>query len=292
MNFKKMISLLLTVISLAISGLAYAHPAIIVDNSSALMSKDTYDEDSIYCNVSDITLKRKATKTLKALDWNGKKLTKVTWRSANKKIATVSSGGKVKAIAAGRTWIIIEKKGLQPCYVMVSVKPGAKDPALLSGKDAYIKYGGVKVKRATTEARVKRILPKPQRHVDYSNNICLYYGSTSYKKAHTILSFEAFTSPTTALNSVLARAKSPVKTSRGIGVGATLKKVQAAYGKPSQIIKSYKASDGKKYTLYVYNYERYTGEVPDIGCECFYFNSKSKVAMMEIIWYDLGIPMM
>ena len=105
-------------------------------------------------NASSTKLYIKGTKTLKITG----KVGKATFKSSNKKIATVTSGGKIKAKKNGKCTITVKSNGVtMKCKVTVK-KPylNKKSITLVKGKTAQLKITG-KVGKATFKSSNKKV---------------------------------------------------------------------------------------------------------------------------------------
>ena len=226
------------------------------------------DDPCININKHDLTLQKGKSETLKASLIPGGKSVSVKWKSSNSKIATVSSSGKVTAVAPGIAVITIEsntyygygdKTGRShECYV--TVQGGSKDAKPIGTSDRIYYYAKTKLTAPTSN--LKDALAKIQKSIggnsyseaaDYEMGTYegLIFGSTVVSKAHTDI-YVHRNEKGYYLNFgyVAWNNKSPIKTNRGIEIGSTKSKVQQQYGLPTYTDQY--TQDGKVYEVFTY----------------------------------------
>ena len=71
----------------------------------------TASKNKVSLNYSTLTIKKGKSATLKARKSSSLKKKGLVWTSSNKKVATVDSKGKIKAIKNGKTNITVKVKG-------------------------------------------------------------------------------------------------------------------------------------------------------------------------------------
>ncbi len=132
-------------------------------NTSYPMSGQDYDistleeaeVDGVKLNKDSLTIKKGKSSKLKAtVSPSNAGNTKVTWKSSNKKVATVTSGGKVKAKKAGTCIITVTTKDggyTAKCYVTVYNKEVKVKKVSLNKKKATLDIGG----QITLKAKIK-----------------------------------------------------------------------------------------------------------------------------------------
>lgn len=232
-----------------------------------------YGEEIVDLNKHNLSLKKGKTATLKATIKPGGKTLKVTWKSSNPKIAKVSSKGKITAVAPGVAIITATAKkysfdidgsgSSNECYV--TVKAGSKDPKPIGDNDRTYYYGKTRLKAPTIEGNYEKALAEVKRKIggysyveyeypDVDDDIDGYkytgliYGSKIVNKAHTDIYFSKYLRYSGY--GFVAKGKSPIKTYRGITIGAKKSAVQKKYGLPTEIYQ-YK-DQGKTYERYIY----------------------------------------
>lgn len=112
----------------------------------------TVKEPSIRLSSSKTSIYKDCTKTLTATV-KGKSQT-VTWSSDNKKIATVSSAGKVTGIAAGTATITAKANGVTAKCTITVLKPTIK----LSGSSGSVYKGCLKKLTATVKGKSQTVV--------------------------------------------------------------------------------------------------------------------------------------
>ena len=203
---------------------------------------DYQDYQIVHLNKHELTLNKGQTYTLKAYILPSGKSVSVKWISSNPKIAKVSSSGKVTAIAPGSVMIMagsneyaefLDETGYSAeCYI--TVQGGAKDVKPMGISDRTYSYGkytftAVTSKQSEALAKIKKSIGGYTFNGD-EFGIGLLLGSNDESKAHT-----GFFVADNYLYRFVAREKSPIKTSRGIMVGAKKSTVQQKYGLPTMI---------------------------------------------------------
>ena len=198
-------------------------------------------------NKHDMTLKKGKTETLKAVLRPSGEPVSVFWYSSNPKIATVSTSGKVKAIAPGITVIstgsllyegIYDQTGFSGvCFV--TVQGEAKDAKPLGVNDYTYNYGKTKLTAPTGNynAAIANVLKsvggfsflENQEGLGYYEGV--YLGSNDRKKAHTEIYILSNDKGPIGYG-YYASGKSPIKTSRGIAIGTKKSVVKQQYGLP------------------------------------------------------------
>ena len=216
----------------------------------------------------DLTLQKGKSEILKARLIPSGKSVSVTWKSSNPKIATVSSSGKVTAVATGTAIITIESKNYNTwgdktgrsdeCFV--TVQNGSKDAKPIGTSDRTYYYGKTKLTAPTTNledalAKVKKSIGgySYSEIADYEMGTYegLIFGSTVVSKAHTdIYVHHNEKGYYFKFGYVAWNNKSPIKTNRGIEIGSTKSKVQQQYGLPTYTDQY--TQDGKIYEVYTY----------------------------------------
>jgi len=183
----------------------------------------------------------------------------VKWVSTNPKIAKVSSSGKVTAAAPGTTMIWAESNEYFDNHVdetgysaecIVTVQGGAKDAKPLGMSDRTFSYGKFTFTAVTSKhnealAKIKKnIGGYTQSDGEYGSTLLL--GSKDIDNAHTLI----FIDEGYGLYRIYARGISPLKTSRGISVGAKKSTVQQKYGLPT--LSNQYTDEGKAYEEFIY----------------------------------------
>jgi hypothetical protein len=167
----------------------------------------------------------------------------VKWESSNPKIAKVSQSGKVTAVAPGTVFVDVYSEDYNYVWdqCWVTVPGGAKDPKPLGLNDWIYYYG--KTKLTAPASKYYEALIKIQKSIGgylfvYGGSDAyltgLLYGSKNYYNAHTFIYIEGDEENADGFG-ISACGKSPIKTSRGIMVGAKKSTVQQKYGLPSHI---------------------------------------------------------
>lgn len=247
--------------------------------NSAIQPKAKKD---LYVSPYKHTLKKGKTKTLKAVNASGKSVSKVKWSSTNKKVATVSSSGKVKGVAQGTVFIIAKKSGYNDGVALITVKGSSKDPKILSTSDARFTYKGVLIKPSYSYSKTKGLLPAAYATSDDHDNYGLSFGSSNFNKAHTNIWY--WGDDPAYINSFYATGKSPLKTNRGIAIGSKLSTVKKKYGQPTEIAEGKDGKTKVQFHIYVQDFKDYILQVT------FCINkSTGKVLYMrnDYTWYDL-----
>jgi len=199
------------------------------------------DDPFLDLNKHTLTLAKGKSETLKAFVNPSGKSVSVTWESTNPKIAKVSSSGKITAVAPGIAviWAISDKYpaigdknfgGSDLCWVTVLGGPNDVKPLTTSERTYF--YGNTKFTAPTGNyktalANIKKSIGGYE-YSDGSFVMGLLFGSQDKNKAHTnIYVFD--------LNEFILEAKgsSPIKTSRGIGIGTKKSTVLQMNGLPT-----------------------------------------------------------
>lgn len=260
-----------------------------------------YDEDGysegLSFSTSTITLKVGATLTVKPAAGTSKK--GVKFASNNKKVAKVTSAGKITAVAPGVTAIFITGDNASDRGLIVTVKgKKSKDPTPINSSDRKFYVGKKRYSMSTSLTSLKKTV-KSGKTQKYSDKYELYtdetrrkektfkYQTYSVKKSGKSLHYSGYETIFEYLVSggdqrligIYASGKSAFKTARGIKIGDKLSKVKSTYGTPS-----YPAWKGKKgsktYTCYSYfNYDYSLANFfdPDMVSVDFVVDSKNKV---------------
>ena len=209
-------------------------------------------------NKHDLTMAKGKTATLKAfLNPSGKSI-KVEWKSSNPKIAKVSSAGKVTAVAPGTAIIRIFSNTYEPTYdqfgfsdeCYVTVQGSSKDAQPLGTGDRTYSYEKNTFQAPTSKYPEALTLVKKSiggnAYYDDSEEYVYYnglmFGSKDYNKAHTDIYITGTYDGYWYGFGVIARGKSPIKTSRGIAIETKKSVVQQKYGLPA--IAAYDSEDG------------------------------------------------
>jgi hypothetical protein len=224
------------------------------------------DREYIHLNKHDLTLTKGKSETLKASLMPSGKSVSVKWKSSNPKIATVSSSGKVTAVAPGIAVIQIwndeyhmdfDHTGYSDeCYV--TVQGGATDTKPLGTSDRTYFYSNTKLTASTS--KLKDALAKVKKSIggnSYSKGFQskdieetyegliygyfwdswegLLFGSKDASKAHTEIYVQAYEEggQYCKYGFVAWNNKSPIKTNRGIIIGSKKSSVQQKYGLPT-----------------------------------------------------------
>jgi len=213
----------------------------------------------IHISKHELTLKKGESYTLKASLLPSGKSVSVEWWSSNDKIAIVSNAGKVTAVAPGTAIIdarceeyyeVPDKTGFSnECFV--TVPGGSKDAKPLGTSDLTYSYGETKLTVPTSKYdeafdKVKKVIGGYTASGNkYASGQWVYYskgllkGSKDISKAHTIIYINRYG------YGFIARGASPIKTSRGIAIGANKNTVQQKYGTPT--LSDEYTMNGKKY---------------------------------------------
>jgi uncharacterized protein YutD len=266
-----------------------------------IQEKHKYDGDKpvIHLNKHDLTLSMGKSYTLKATLLPSGKSISVRWMSSNPMIAWVSSAGKVTAVSPGTVKIYAfsneysyytDQTGPSD-ECCITVPGGAEDAKLLGSNDWTYNYN--KTKLTVPNGKYSEALTNVKKSIGgnaYSYTGCkgfytsLIYGSKDIKKAHTeiyILSsgYEYFGA---GFN---AREKSPIKTNRGIAIGASESTVLEKYGFPSDIIGTWDY-EGRKCKLFYY-VTKAVGKNQYTDLSIYILESKGTVSMID---FYLGKP--
>ena len=251
------------------------------------------DSPIIHLNKHELKLTKGKSATLKAALMPGGAPVQVTWYSSNPNIAKVSGTGKVTAVGPGIAVIsaysekylgLGDQTGYSgECYV--NVQGGAKDARPLGTGDQAYSYGRTRLKAPT--GKYKEELANVKKRVGgnaYSENdyiTSLIYGSSVAGKAHTEIyivgsenSFYGF--------GFIARAKSPIRTSRGIGVGAKKSAILQKYGLPTHASYYTEDEDGNIFEAYQY-VAKAAGK--DMYIRMTFFFPESKYIVSEISFF-------
>ena len=199
------------------------------------------DNPLLHLNKNELTLNKGQSYTLKAHILPSRKSVSVKWISSNPKIAKVSSSGKVTAIAPGSVRIKaesneytgsteVDKNGYSDeCYI--TVLGDAKDIKPIGMSDWTYNYGkftftAVANKQIDALAKIKKSIGG---HTSYGHiyGIFLELRSKAGSKTHTVFCVDNHQ------YFFIAREESPIKTNRGIMVGAKKSKVLQKYGLPT-----------------------------------------------------------
>jgi len=234
-----------------------------------ISARHNYNGDYQYIHLSkhDLTLQKGKSETLKAVLIPSGQSVSVKWYSSNPKIAKVSSSGKVTAVSPGIAVIsagsdkhvgIGDQTGdSDECYV--TVLGGANDVKPLGISDQIFYYGKTKLKAPAGNyekaiANIKKSIGGYAYSEEGGYMTGLIFGSTNAEKAHTKIykigffdGFEGF--------GFSAIEMSPIKTSRGISVGAKKSEVLQKYGLPTETLdylEEEDEEDGKTYPVYLY----------------------------------------
>ena len=251
-------------------------------------------------NKHELTLKKGESETLKVfLNPSGKSLP-VSWYSGNPLIAKIDEkSGEVTAVAPGTTmvwassdkyWSTWDETGSsQVCYV--TVQGTSKDPKPLDTSDWTYKYQNTTltapIKKYSNElTNIKKSIggnsySKVDKY-DMFRVTGLIYGSTVINKAHTnIFIFKRTDGEGFMGYGFYACEKSPIKTSRGISIGAKKSTVQQKYGKVPYLT-SQCMEAGKTYDVFCY-------ETKVVGKSLFtvisFLFPKSKDTVSRILFY-------
>jgi len=217
------------------------------------------DEQIIHLSKHELTLKKGQSYTLKASLLPGGKSVSVKWVSTNPKVARVSSSGKVTAAAPGTTMIWAESDEYFDNHVdetgysaecIVTVQGSATDAKPLGTSDRIFSYGRFTFTAVTSKHN--EALVKIQKNIggyiqsdgEYGSNLLL--GSKDIYNAHTCI----YTDEGYGFYRIFARGISPLKTSRGITVGAKKNTVQQKYGLPT--IPNQYTNEGRVYEVFSY----------------------------------------
>jgi len=231
----------------------------------SMQEKHNYNKDFpiIHLSKHDLTMKKGQSETLKASLLPGGKSLSVTWKSSNPQIAKVSNAGKVTAVAPGIVKIAAYNKNYfvdddqtgssNECWV--TVQGGTNDAKPLGTSDLTYSYGETKFKIPTS--KYDEALANVKKNIGgydyYSEEYCragLLFGSKDASKAHTyIYTYKLYVGESYGYG-FIAREKSPIKTSRGITIGAKKDKIQQKYGLPFYTYQYTEA--GKTYEIYDY----------------------------------------
>ena len=271
----------------------------VFSSGTIISARHNYNDDYQYIHLSkhDLTLKKGKSETLKAVLIPSRQSVSVTWYSSNPKIAKVSGSGKVTAVAPGIAVIsagsdkhvgIGDQTGeSDECYV--TVLGGANDVKPLGISDRTFYYGNTEFKAPAGNyekaiANIKKSIGGYAYSEDWDYLKGLIFGSTNAEKAHTKIykvgifeGYEGF--------GFAAMEKSPIKTSRGISVGAKKSEVLLKYGLPTETLNYLEdedEEDGKTYPVYLY--EAKTAGMDQYTRVMFEFK-KSKNIVSEIIFF-------
>jgi len=264
-------------------------------------AKHAYDEDDnpfVSLNKHALALKKGKSETLKADIVPGNKTVKLTWKSSNPKIAKVSSGGKVTAVAQGTVWIFATAKGYgsnhddlaesNRCFV--TVQGSAKSPKVLGTNDQMFYYGKTKVAipnnpNSVSLANIKKRIGgySYTDQDDFCDYVGLIFGSKTISKAHSDIYLCSMGKAPYGFGYV-AKSKSPISTYRGLKAGAKKSAVLTKYGLPTQIY-IFKRN-GKSYEQYEYCMRKVHSKYEYVLSVSFTFQkSKSTVDSMNIFYY-------
>ena len=232
---------------------------------------DYKENPIIHISKHDLTLEKGKSYILKASLLPGGKSVSVEWYSSNPEIVNVSSSGKITAVASGIAMIsaINDKYSYQndmtgssnDCFVIVP--SGAKDAKPLDTSDRTYSYGKTiltapsnkypssKYKEALT--KIKKSIGGYEYYDKDNDRTGLLFGSKDVSKAHTFIYYKG------TVNYInysygfgfIAMDKSPIKTSRGIGIGAKKSTVLQKYGLPT-FKDTFYSNDGKLLETYSY----------------------------------------
>jgi hypothetical protein len=250
------------------------------------------DYPIIHVNKHDLTLQKGKSYTLKASLLPGGKSVSVKWKSSNPKIAKVSNSGKVTAVAPGIAEIWVESKeydydvdetgSSNACYV--TVPGGSKDIKPIGTSDRTFSYG--KFTFTAVTSKYSEAFAKIQKSIGgyaYPDDVYstgLMFGSKDINKAHTYIYISEFNGFT-----IVAMEKSPIKTNRGIMVGAKKSAVLQKYGLPTEI---YQYKEDGKITYETLNYTaKATGKNLYTSISFIFLNSKDTVS--EIFFFLGGV---
>jgi hypothetical protein len=248
-------------------------------------------------NRHELTLTKGKSITLKAgLKPSGKSVA-VTWKSSNPKIARVSASGKVTAVAPGTAVIRIESNvygymgdltGYSgECYV--TVKGGAKDAKPLNTSDRSYSYGTKKFTAPIDNysdalAAVENSIGGNaySEDIDYGYYHGLIYGSKDGSKAHTFIYIYSFDEGDHGYG-FIAKGDSPIKTNRGIAIGAKNGAVRQKYGIPTY---SGQYSEGGKSYEYISYFSKTEGKRLYTSVSFHVLKSSDTVSMIALFVWD------
>jgi len=228
----------------------------------SIQAKHNYkyrDYPIIHLNRHELTLRRGRSFTLKASLLPSGRSVSVKWISTNPKIARVSSFGRITALAPGTTMIWAESNDYfdlhvdhtgysAECCVIVPGGPKAARPIGINDRTYYYE----KYKFAAVTSNYNEVLTKIEKSIGgYKCSVggygtALLFGSEEIENAHTYI----YIDEDYGLYRFFARGISPLKTSRGIAVGAMKSSVQQKYGLPT--LTDQYTEEGINYEVFIY----------------------------------------
>ena len=251
---------------------------------------DNKDKPIIHLSTHDVTLNIGETYTLQAHLLPGGKPVSVKWSSWNSDIAKVSSSGEITAVAPGIALISaysneysfsVDQTGISSqCYV--TVLGGPEDVPLLGISDWVFYYGNTKFTAPTgkyydaifnIKKNIGGSLYFSLGEYRYEHRVGLLFGSSIESKAHTNIFFE-LTERGPVRYKFIAKGNSPIKTNRGIAIGATRNTVLQKYGIPTE----------EPYSGDYYIYHAKTADKA-LHTEIEFLFEKSKGTLSEIRFY-------
>jgi hypothetical protein len=259
-----------------------------------IQARHSYNREDIPIidlNKHDLTLKKGKSETLKVSVKPGGKSVSVMWQSSNPKIAKVNDSGKVTAVAPGIAVIWASTNAYMAYYdqtgysnnCYVNVPGDAKDAKPLGASDRTFTYGKTKLVAPTGKysealASVKKSIGgHAYKEIDGTSTYNgLRYDSKERNKAHSDIYIYSYSGTDLGFG-YDAREKSPIKTSRGIAIGAKKSAVQKLYGTPAS------ASEYKEggQTFEILGYDSKTAGKNQYTKMTFHvLKSKSTVVMM------------
>jgi hypothetical protein len=260
------------------------------------------DREFIHLNKLDLTLAKGKSETLKATLLPGGKSVSVEWYSTNPKIAKVSQSGKVTAVAPGTTVISLfsmdyygawdQTGDSAVCYV--TVPGGSKDAKPLDSSDRTYSYGNKKLTAPTNKfsealANVKKSIGGNAYFSRYYYRTGLLFGSKDFSIAHTFIYYRGSAEDSKNSNGYGfdAYEKSPIKTNRGIGIGAKKSALQQKYGLPTYTPNDY-IEARKIYEVYRYR-SKTAGKALYTEITFYVLKSKGTVSQISLsvsdTWY-------
>lgn len=236
---------------------------------------------SIKLNKTSVTLKKGNKLTLKATVYPKNANNRaVVWKSSNKKVATVSSKGIVKAVGNGTATITVTAKDgskkKASCKVNIGKTESQKKRLItkmeFNEKELEMWYfpDDILDYRITTQMSVNMIMPEISPR-NASNQRLLW--KSSNQKVAVVNSYGEITAKDAGEATITASATD------GSGKSASYK-VKVYGGKENfmvvdmskeENIKKYLKKTNKSYTEKVYDYDFWTGEKKEIGTEKAYF---------------------
>jgi len=249
---------------------------------------DKKDKPIVHLSTHDLTLKVSESYTLQAHLLPGGISVSVRWSSWNSDIAKVSSTGEVTAIAPGTAIITAYSNDYSgvgdptgwssQCYV--TVLGGPEDVLPIGLSDWVFYYGNTKF-TAPIDKYYDAIFNIKKNvggslyfsSIFYGYRVGLLFGSSIESKAHTNI-FLDVTERGPVRYKFIAKGKSPIKTNRGIAIGATRNTVRQKYGIPTE----------EPYTGDYYVYHAKTAGKA-LHTEIEFLFEKSKGTVSEIRFY-------